>query len=154
MGQVSDTQWLKAFFARNDIPSYPLWEAMGGWEGFARQAPHACRPIGGMRYRKDGWVALKPVGQEGEFVTKVLRTGEHLEINAKTRPGGQVRVELLDAESRTLPDFSGTNAASFSGDSVNTRLVWAKGAQAILPRRPVRLRIKLDQADLFALHWR
>jgi hypothetical protein len=151
---LSDPQWLKTKFEGRDIPSYPFWEAMGGWEGFARQAPQACRPIGGMRYRKDGWVALKPAEQAGELVTKVLLAGEHLAINARTKSGGHVRVEVLDAESHPLPDFSGTNAASFTGDSVNAQLAWKHGTQATLPRQPVRLRIQLDQADLFALHWR
>jgi hypothetical protein len=63
-------------------------------------------------------------------------------------------VELLDAKSRPLPDFSGASAARFTGDSVNTRLAWKKGAQATLLRQPVRSRIKLDQANFFALDWR
>lgn len=152
---ISDPRWLKAYFEGKEIPSYPLWGAMGGsWEAFARQAPQACRPIGGMHYRKDGWVALKPIGQTGELVTKVLLAGEHLGINAKTRSGGHVRVELLDAASRPLPDFSGANAATFTGDSVNTSLSWKHGTLAKLPRQPLRLRIALDKADLFALHWR
>jgi hypothetical protein len=61
---------------------------------------------------------------------------------------------VLDAEGRPLPGFSGANAAAFTGDSVNARLAWKNGAQPTLPRQPVRLRIKLAQADLFALHWR
>lgn len=150
---ISDPRWLKEFFAANDLPSYPFWKEMGGWEGFARQAPSACRPIGGMRYRKDGWVALRSAEREGELVTKALHAGETLAINARTRPGGCVRVEVLNAESRPLPDFSGANAASFTGDSVNARLLWKRGTEATLPCQPVRLRIKLDQADLFALHW-
>lgn len=150
---ISDPKWLVDFFAANDLPSYPFWKEMGGWEGFARQAPSACRPIGGMRYRKDGWVALKPAAREGELVTKVLLAGEHLAINARTRPGGRVLVEVFDAESRPLPGFSSANAATFTGDSVNARLLWKTGTQPTLPRQTVRLRIKLDQADLFALHW-
>jgi hypothetical protein len=151
---ISDPQWLRDHFADNNILSYPFWKDMGGWEGFARQAPTACRTIGGMRYRKDGWVALKPAEREGELVTKVLAAGEHLAINARTRPGGRVLVEVLDAESRPLPDFSGANAASLTGDSVDARLLWNNGAQPTLPRQSLRLRIKLNQADLFALHWR
>jgi len=151
---ISNPKWLKEFFATNDLPSYPFWKEMGGWEGFARQAASACRPIGGMRYRKDGWVALKPSEREGELVTKVLLAGEYLTINARTRSGGRVRVEVLDAKNQPLPDYCGANAASFTGDSVNARLNWNTGAQATLPRQPLRLRIKLDQADLFALHWR
>lgn len=150
---ISDPKWLRDFFAANDLPNYPFWKELGGWEGFARQAPSACRPIGGMRYRKDGWVALKPADREGELVTKVLLAGEHLAINARTRPGGRVHVEVLDAESRALPGFSGANAATFIGDSVNARLSWKNGAHPRLPRQPVRLRIRLNQADLFALHW-
>jgi hypothetical protein len=150
---VADPQWLKQYFAGNDIPRYQFWPQMGGWEGFARQAPQACRPVGGMRYRKDGWVALKPVVHDGELVTKVLRGGERLAINARTRAGGQVQVELLDAAGRPLPDYSGASAARFTGDSVGARLAWKQGTQATLPRAPVRLRIHLEEADLFALCW-
>jgi hypothetical protein len=106
-----------------------------------------------MRYRKDGWVALKPVVHDGELVTKVLRGGERLAINARTRAGGQVQVELLDAAGRPLPDYSGASAARFTGDSVGARLAWKQGTQATLPRAPVRLRIHLEEADLFALCW-
>ena len=150
---ISDPKWLRDHFADNNIPSYPFWKDMGGWEGFARQAPTACRTIGGMRYRKDGWVALKPADREGELVTKTLLAGEELAINARTRPGGRVSVEVLDAEGRPLPGFSGANAAAFTDDSVNARLAWKNGTQPTLPRQPVRLRIKLAQADLFALNW-
>jgi hypothetical protein len=106
-----------------------------------------------MRYRKDGWVALRPANQPGELTTKVLLAGEHLALNARTRPGGRVRVEVLDADSRPLRDLSGANAASFTGDAVNAPLRWKQGAQSTLPHQPLRLRITLDQADLFALHW-
>lgn len=122
--------------------------------GFARQAASACRPIGGMRYRKDGWVALRPTGREGELLTTVLLAGERLAINARTQPGGQVQVEVLDSASRPLPGYSGANAASFAGDSVCAPLSWGRGGQATLPAQPVRLRVQLRQAELFALHWR
>ena len=150
---ISDPKWLREHFAENQLSSYPFWKDMGGWEGFARQAPHACRTVGGMRYRKDGWVALKPENREGELVTKVLSAGESLAINARTRPGGQIRVDVLDAGSHPLPGFSGPDAASFAGDSVNARLAWKGRTQTKLPGQPLRLRINLSQADLFALHW-
>lgn len=151
---ISDPEWLQEFFATNDLPGYRYWKEMGGWEGFAREAASACRPIGGMRYRKDGWVALTPEGREGELVTKTVLAGESLSVNARTRPGGRVLVEALDAEGRPLPDFSGANAASFTGDSVGARLSWKNGARNTLPREPLRLRIQLEQADLFALIWK
>lgn len=133
---------------------WPHWQRLGSWEGFAADAQTHCRTVGGMRYRKEGWVALTPIDGAGELVTKVLLPGEHLAINARTQREGRVVIEVLDADERPLFDFSGKNAAAFSGDSVNAGIQWKNGAQATLPRQPVRLRILLDRAELFALHWR
>jgi hypothetical protein len=96
---------------------------------------------------------LKPEIREGELVTKVLSAGESLAINGRTHPGGRIRVEILDAGNHPLPGFSGPDAASFTGDSVNAQLAWKNRTQTKLPSQPLRLRIKLSQADLFALHW-
>ena len=136
------------------IQEWPFWARLGSWEGFAADAQTHCRTVGGMRYRKDGWICLRPEGKAGFFETRLLRAASGLSLNGRTQPSGEIRVEVLDAASTPLKDYSGANAASFSGDSVDGSLRWKKGAIDWLPDQTLRLRVHLRDADLFALNWK
>jgi hypothetical protein len=89
---------------------------------------------------------------EGGTLTTVpvVFTGDRLELNAATRPGGSVRVELLDARGNVL-------AASqpFTGDALRHRVAWDKPVRlAGLAGKPVALRFRLRSAELYSFAFR
>lgn len=136
------------------ILEWPFWERLGSWEGFATDAQTHCRTVGGMRYRKDRWLALRAEAERGLLVTRVFQAGSGLSLNARTQSGGELRVEVLDAGGHEIPSYCGADAARFSGDSLDASLTWRNGEVTQLPAGPLRLRLRLTKADLFALNWK
>lgn len=133
----------------------PNWSDFGSYDKMAEHMrTTAFRTIGIMRYRKNGWVSLQTDGKApGSIVTKVLNAGTALSLNAKTSAGGSIRVEVLDETGNPLPGYSGAKAAVFSGDAINGKLAWADGTVTTLPKQSIRLRLTLEQADLYALNF-
>ncbi len=146
-------EWLRRRLEGRALKSWPFWEHYGSWEALAEAVRQTCQTVGIMVYRKDGWVSLSPEGERGSLVTRALRPGKTLSINARTEQGGSVRVEVLDAAGAPVPAYCGDNAAVFRGDDTGAALVWNGGKVTSLPDGPIRLRIALDRADLFALSW-
>ena len=109
--------------------------------------------VGAYDLRKDGFVCLRPEGKYGELVTRaIVPTGNLLTINARA-PRGQVRVEILDASENPLPEFSEENAACFTGDETAWQTVWPQASFAELRGRRIKLRLRLDNAELYAIRF-
>ena len=106
--------------------------------------------IGFASLRLDGWVAARSAGQDsGTLVTKALSfEGSALELNVNA-PKGQVKVELLDANKQPIPGFSGISAATVTGNSLHSKVAFAKP----LPQEPVRLRFTIRNAELYAFQF-
>lgn len=107
----------------------------------------------GNRYllRLDGFGSLHAGKDGGELLTKRLTfSGRQLEINAKTAPGGSLRVEILDGEGKPVAE-----AGEFTGDEVDYALSW-KSVEDLssLAGKPVRLRVSLRDAELYAFRFR
>jgi len=136
-----------------NLKNWPHWPHFGSWEALCKFIHKASHTIGVMVYRKNGWTCVRPEHERGALVTKVLTAGKTLSINAATGPGGSVRVEVLNAAGQALPAYSGRNAAAFSGDSTQADLTWSAGAVKELPAEPLRLRVTIANADLYAIGW-
>lgn len=132
---------------------WPFWKDFGSWEALHGLVRRASQTVGIMAYRKNGWVSIQPEAQSGVLVTKVVKAGKTLAINARTRDGGSIRVEVLHADGEPIPACCGDNAATFSGDATDITLAWSNGAVKELPSEPIRLRITIKNADLYALRW-
>jgi hypothetical protein len=148
-------KWVEKRFDGLGLRQMPNWADFGSYDKLAEHIRNsACRTVGVLRYRKNGWVSLQPESkQPGVVLTKVLKPGPGLTINAKTAPGGFIQVEVLDAKGNDFVGYAGDNAASFQGDSIASPLVWSGGRLRNLPDEPVRLRLTLDRADLYALNF-
>ena len=146
-------EWLKNQYGNRDLMSWPLWDQFGSWEALADYAQQASQTIGLLRYRPNGWIAITPEQTSGVLVTKVLQGGKAIYINACTKPTGSINVDVLDEFGNNIIYYSGSDAATFTGDSTNHRLSWSGGFINELPLVPLRLRITLNQAELFALKW-
>lgn len=107
-------------------------------------------------FRTDGFVSASAGAEGGELLTRPLRfTGRELEINYRTAPTGGVRVELQSADGTPLPGFTAADCTVIVGDEVSRIVTWGDVADVgPFAGRPVRLRIVLDDADLFAIRFR
>jgi hypothetical protein len=99
--------------------------------------------------RRDGFLSLDAGEPGGEVVTRAALAGRELRLNLDAGAGGAAMVELLDEGGQVL-------AASepVTGDGVRLPVRWKAGADpARLGGRPVRVRIRLRSASLYALAW-
>ena len=139
-----------------------------GAEGWANRANYAAIGIhqtsptemslfltGGRRYsmRIDGFVSVNAPLDTSEFTTRPLKfNGSALEINYSTSAAGQVRVEIQDADGKTIPGFSLEDCEPIYGDHIARTVVWKQGADiSKFAGQPIRLRFEMSDADLYSL---
>lgn len=122
-------------------------------EGTGRKTKYTSS-IGLAKWKVDRFVSADAGGRGGTLTTvPMVFTGDRLEINARTRPGGSVRVELLDAARRPLSAFRKSEA--IRADSVRHVVRWPGApSPGTLQGQPVSLRFELQDAELFAFAFR
>ena len=76
-------------------------------------------------------------------------------VNFATHEGGQIGVELQDADGKPIGGFQFESCGKLKGDEIEQPVTWRSGAKlADLVRKPVRLRFVLKGADLFSIRFR
>ncbi len=105
--------------------------------------------------RPDGFVSVFGPYAGGALVTRPLVfTGRRLELNFATSAGGGVRVELQDAAGKALPGFGLGECQEMIGDRLGHVVRWNAGTDvSALAGQPIRLRVELKDADLFAIQF-
>lgn len=105
--------------------------------------------------RLDGYVSVEAGPQGGDFVTPLLNySGNTLMLNVKVRPGGEVRVGLQDASGQPIAGRTVEDCQPITGDDVDIQVRWkTDGGLAELSGKPVKLNIKIKDADLFAFQF-
>ncbi len=104
--------------------------------------------------RLDGFSSLFAPYQAGEMVTKPFRfTGRHLELNYATSAAGFVRAELQTAAGAALPGFGLEDCRELIGDRIARPVTFAGGDLASIAHQPVRLRLRLKDAEVFSLRF-
>lgn len=126
-----------------------LYATEGYWQGEATSF---------RRYtlRLDGFVSVQAPFRGGELTTKpVTFEGSQLEVNFATSAAGGIRIELQDAAGKPLPGFSLADCDVLFGDQIDRVVTWQGSADVgQLAGQPVRLRIELKDADLYAIQFR
>ncbi len=90
---------------------------------------------------------------EGTAVTRPAKlAGKQLLVNATTRPGGRLRVEILNEAGRPLPGFTAEDCEPVRGDHHAATVRWKGGTRA--PAGAVKARILLLRAFLYGMEWR
>jgi hypothetical protein len=105
--------------------------------------------------RPDGFISLHAGTQAGELVTKPLVfAGRHLRLNYSTSAAGGVRVEIQDESGRAIPGFAFTDCQLLFGDRLDGVVAWKDSPElSRLAGRPVRIRVQLQEADLYAFRF-
>lgn len=106
--------------------------------------------------RLDGFVSAQAPFRGGELVTNPLKfEGSRLEINLSTSAAGGIRIELQDADGNPLPGYGLDDCDVQYGDEVNRVVSWKESEDiSRLAGQPIRLRIELKDADLYAIQFR
>ncbi len=117
--------------------------------------PYHALGVGLATLRLDGFASLRSGEKPGQLTTKPLRVaGNRLQINASCLKGGSIKIALLDTAGKPLPGFAAENCDPFVGDSPNHTVTWDGKAEIRIPRdAPIRLRIEVQHADLFAFQF-
>jgi hypothetical protein len=105
--------------------------------------------------RLDGYVSVQAAGREGSFATPPLRfQGNTLTLNVRVKPGGMLRVGVLDEQGRPLRGFAPADCVPVTGDHLRCPVVWtSKSSLADQASRPVTLAFEMREADLFAFQF-
>ena len=75
--------------------------------------------------------------------------GNRLLLNAQTDSGGNIRVEVQDAEGNPFPELSLDDCIPFSGDRVAHEVRWKRARLEEVNGRVVRLRVVIRGARLY-----
>lgn len=105
-------------------------------------------------WKKDRFGSADGPAEGATLTTIPLRfSGTRLEINASTKPQGEVRVELLDAAGQPLSGFG--ISEPIAGDNLRHPVVIpGQNDLALLAGRSITLRFHLRDASLFAFAFR
>lgn len=103
----------------------------------------------------DGFASVHAGADPVEMVTRPLRfTGKKLVINFATSAGGNLCVEIQDADGKPFAGFALKDCRGLVGDAIEQTVTWAKGNSVdSLAGKPVILRFVMNEADLFALRF-
>ncbi len=105
--------------------------------------------------RIDGFVAAKAPLDGGEILTKpLIFSGSRFSVNFATSAAGSLHVELTDVDGKPLPGFSLADSDEHFGDSLDRTITWSERSDtSTLAGRPVRLRFRLKDAELYAFQF-
>ncbi len=103
----------------------------------------------------DRFASIRAGYAGGEALTKVLTfTGSRLLLNYSTSAPGGVRVEVQDEAGKPLPGFTLADSVELIGDQIERAVRWKQGPDLqALAGKPVRLRLVMKDADVFALRF-
>ncbi len=91
----------------------------------------------------------------GALVTRPFTfAGDTLYLNMATSAAGSIRCALLDAQTgQPFPGFDVADCQQMIGNDPAHQVRWSGGSLAPLVGKPVRLRVELYDADLYALRF-
>ncbi|RYE08072.1 MAG: hypothetical protein EOP22_15165 [Hyphomicrobiales bacterium] len=118
-------------------------------------AAHVSFGMGIAALRFEGIASLDAIHpRPGRVVTKpVCFDGKSLEINARVRTNGSIRVGLLDSSGNALPGFGLEDCVPFSGDAIRHQVKWHGQTDLPAPAHPNQFRklvFAIDEAEVFS----
>jgi hypothetical protein len=106
--------------------------------------------------RLDGFVSLNAPAASGEALTRLLVfKGNRLMLNFSTSAMGNIRIELQDNTGKPIPGYALADCDEIFGDALERVVTWKDNSDlGRLAGRPIRLRLVMQDADLYALQFR
>jgi hypothetical protein len=137
--------------ARGIVPTGPREMSMYIQRDYGQPTAHLERCV----FRTDGLVAVHADYQPGELVTKPLTfDGKYLTVNLSSSAAGGGFVEIQDADGKPIPGFTLAECVELNTDDIARVVSWKNGSDvSSLAGKPVRLRFRLKDADLFAFQF-
>jgi len=104
---------------------------------------------------RDRLVSVTVSAAGGSLQTPPIQfVGDRLVVNAVARPGGRVRVGLLDAQGIPIPGRGIEDCQALTKDEISWTVSWADGHDvASWSGKPVRLRMELHDAEVFGFQF-
>ncbi len=133
------------------VPTGPAEMSIYANQNYGQPTAHLRR----YSLRTDGFVSVNAPYDGGELLTKPLVfQGKELTLNFATSAAGSVRVELQDAAGKPLPGFALADAVETIGNHLDRAVRWKSGSDvSALAGKPIRLRLVLKDADVYALRF-
>lgn len=105
--------------------------------------------------RSDGFASVNGPFAGGEFVTKpIVFDGDQLVLNFATSAAGVIRIEVQQVDGAPIRGYTMNEALPIFGDDLARTAPWKDGKDlAELAGTPVRLRIRLSDADLYSIQF-
>ena len=138
--------------ALNVVPTGPTEMSLYVNHDYAQPTAHLRR----YSLRLDGFASVRAGHKGGELLTKPITfAGEKLFLNFATSAAGNIRVEVQDgATGQPIPGFSLVDCSQTIGNEIERAVRWKSDPKlSDLAGKPVRLRIALHDADLFAFRF-
>lgn len=101
--------------------------------------------------RRDGFASMDAKERAGTLTTRPVKfNGSRLFVNAAP-VGGELRVEVLDAQGKVVPGFSREECVPVTDDHTLQAVAWKGGSDlAALRGKPVTFRFHLTKGSLYA----
>jgi hypothetical protein len=118
-------------------------------------SPTQCNQLRRYTLRLDGFASIHANAIDGEMVTKpFIFSGSTLHINFSTSATGGLSAELQYPDHRPIEGFTHNDCDDIFGDAISHTVTWQeKSDLSTLIGKPIRLHIKMQDADLFAIQF-
>jgi hypothetical protein len=128
---------------------YLYYGGYGPKHGTKMKTVNPQQGIGVATLRPQGFVSVDAAGEAGTLITRPLHfAGTKLHLNAIVKPGGEIRVSLVDTNYVPIDSVS----EPVTGDSLNTLVRGQGGKPLHLPAHldAARLKFEMKNASLYA----
>lgn len=117
----------------------------GRWSGGRANFLSKPTGVGMATLPLDRFAGLRPIDRIGQVTLRPasMAPAAGLRVNGDAGDGA-IRVELMDARARTIPEYSKENADPIRGDSLRHPVTWRDGAGADLPAGDYTIRLHLE----------
>ncbi len=137
---------LKNWTDRNNMTANGIITGDTEWSLYiSEHYRHADHRIRRLTVRKQGFASMHADAKGGEFITHPLKfTGKHLVLNYATSAAGSIQIDALDDAGKVLATMPELYGDEFEASALDV---------TALKGQTIRLRVKLKDADLYALRF-